>query len=282
MEGVEEQGFFKFDKSLLTVSDFKLGTSVGCTQGVCEYLSKWKILAVFLVAAGAIWLLLSFDYIAYCMTEGIDWYLGWLILFGAPCSLAFYAGYRCLKKSRVSIEETKISRMRLPTEERITQGTELVIEEKKPSFDLSGERKLEKCERHGMEYLVTCPSCHETTHIQSSAFTSNGEMSRTNLVKSDEQIFLQKEKTGWVSWLIPAIISIIITTIFFGGRVGGIIWAVVAAVLYMILKPLTGALLHQSPQKMMVWSLSCKCGERIALASDSSGIYTVSFPKNKN
>lgn len=245
-------------------------------------MNKWKISAILLVVVSTIWLLLGFSYIAYCLAEGIAWYLGWLIAFGAPCSLAFYAGYRCLKKSRVPIEDVMVGRMELPPEERIVQKRDVVKEEGEPSFDLSGEKKLVKCERHGMEYSVICPSCHETIPIQSSAFTSNMEKSRMDIVKSNEQIFLHKEKTGLVSWLIPAIISIIITTVLFGGRVGGFIWAGVAAVLYLILKPLMGSLFNLSSQKMTVWFLSCKCGERIVLASDSSEIYTVLFPKRKN
>lgn len=74
-------------------------------------LSKWKFFAILFIAASVVWLLLGFGYITYCLAEQIDWFWGWVLVFGAPCSLALYIAYRCMKKTRVPIKEVMTSKV---------------------------------------------------------------------------------------------------------------------------------------------------------------------------
>lgn len=150
----------------------------------------------------------------------------------------------------------------------------------KPSFDLSGEIELEKCERYGGGYNTICPSCHETNIIQSSALTTDlaeRSRSRMEITATDERIPVASGILSLVSWIIPGIIAIILGS-YIGSVIIGIpfLWAIITVILYLLFKPFTDKLLHPFTRKMPVWLVQCKkCGERIVLASDESKAFIV-------
>lgn len=63
-------------------------------------MNKWKISAIFLIAASLFWFFLGFFIFIYCLTTGVDFFLVWILFFMSPCSLVWYVSYRCFKKSR--------------------------------------------------------------------------------------------------------------------------------------------------------------------------------------
>ena len=64
-------------------------------------MNRWKTVAILLGATSIFWLVLSFSFIAYSLSNYVTtWPITWLIVFGAPCSAGCYVSYRCVKKSR--------------------------------------------------------------------------------------------------------------------------------------------------------------------------------------
>lgn len=73
---------------------------------------------LFLIAISFVWFLLGFGYVAYCLAREIDFFFGWILFVGGPCSLAWYISYRCLKKSQVSVEGVPTRPKELPSTEQ--------------------------------------------------------------------------------------------------------------------------------------------------------------------
>jgi len=71
-------------------------------------MNRWKAVAIVLGATSTFWLILSFGVIAYSLEHGVGtWPTSWFVLFVAPCSVAYYISYRCVKKSH-SIKRKKM------------------------------------------------------------------------------------------------------------------------------------------------------------------------------
>lgn len=101
-------------------------------------MNKWKIFALFLIATSLVWFLLGFSFIAYCLATGIDFFFGWILIFGAPCSLAWYIGYRCIKKSQLPVKGVPTRPKELPSIERKVPKTESINRKStKAAFDTS-------------------------------------------------------------------------------------------------------------------------------------------------
>lgn len=123
-------------------------------------MNKWKISAVSLTAIGLLWFLLGFSYIAYCLARGIDFFFAWILFFVAPCSLAWYISFRCIRKSQVPVLGVPSRPKELPSIEGkipIYKMETLARKSSAKSYDARTDL-LNKINVYaeGLYYLATC------------------------------------------------------------------------------------------------------------------------------
>ncbi len=150
-------------------------------------------------------------------------------------------------------------------------------------IDLSGKISFWKCRKKKGVFSIICPYCKEVNHVRSSAFIGDlAERSRVGMIDSGECITVFKGKTGFITWLVPALISATLATIIMGGTIGGFTWALVVTLIYVFMKPATDKLFFRFAADIPVWLLPCiKCGESIVLASDGSDVFVLQQTKAK-
>jgi len=182
-----------------------------------------------------------------------------------------------LRKLEEALLDGRISEETYWELKRKYEGFPKEVESQKQSLDLSGPKELKKCRKKGDEVSVVCPSCHKTTVIKTSAFTTDlEERSRMRIKETSESLTLGSN-FGWILGFIIAVLVAAGAFVLVGLITNNATLAYVLGVfLVLALARPIGYYITFGVfgRKVPVWLFQCgNCGKDIILVSDGSETY---------